>query len=188
MPPLPSGVPTLQEHSGVCYLVIFPTDCLQGACVSIIFSDALPPLKGSVVEGTAHRLHNDRHCRTLVSLQNQTTVPVPSHPGGTLSTTTRELGSGRAFGREKVKQEEQPKLLEKSATALRAKPTGRRVSQPPPPTPCLQAPQEPPASPDQREAEEGPPPGSAAGRRPPGDPRGQDLPGDGVDAPSSLSC
>lgn len=135
MPPLPSRVPTPQEHSGVCYLVIFPTDCLQGACVSIIFSDALPPLKGSAVEGTAHRLHNDRHCRTLVSLQNQTTVPVPSHPGGTLSATTRELGSGRAFGREKVKQEEQPKLPEKSATALRAKPTGRHVSQPPPPSP-----------------------------------------------------
>lgn len=114
MPPLPSGVPTPQEHSGVCYLVIFPTDCLQGACVSIIFSDALPPLKGSAVEGTAHRLHNDRHCRTLVSLQNQTTVPVPSHPGGTLSATTRELGSGCAFGREKVKQKSNPNFLRRA--------------------------------------------------------------------------
>lgn len=33
----------------------------------------------------------------------------------------------------KGEAEEQPKLLEKSATALRAKPTGHRVSQPPPP-------------------------------------------------------
>lgn len=48
------------------YLVIFPKDCLQSACMSIIFSDALPPLKGSAMEGTAHHFQNDQWCGTLI--------------------------------------------------------------------------------------------------------------------------
>lgn len=66
LPRLLNGIPIPQEEKGVFYLVIFPTDCLESTCMSIIFSDALPPLKGSAVEGTVHHFQNDQRCGTLI--------------------------------------------------------------------------------------------------------------------------